>query len=148
MEVQFKEYTSKEKKELLDMMTAFNEIDGYHFDREIGEKNLSGFTDDKTLGRLFIITHQSKVIGYIILTFGFSFEYKGRDAFIDEFFIKEGYRGQGIGKQAMHFIEEEAIKLNVRAIHLEVESHNKNANKLYLNHGFKANNRELLTKKL
>ena len=148
MKIEFKEYSAEDKFDVLEMMTSFNKIDGYEFDRLIGEKNVSEFTSNRSLGRLYLIQHQQKNIGYIILTFGFSFEYKGRDAFIDEFFIKEEYRNKGIGKLAIDFIEAESANLKVNAVHLEVEPHNLNANKLYLKKGYKSNDRTLLTKRI
>ena len=130
------------------MMASFNAIDSYHFDPVIGAQNLTEFTSNESLGRFYLIKYQQLNIGYIALTFGFSFEYKGRDAFIDELYIKKEYRKHGIGKLAMDFIAIEAKKLNVNAIHLEVESHNENAYILYTKKGYQSNNRKLMTKKI
>ncbi|WP_108805587.1 N-acetyltransferase [Aquimarina sp. Aq107] len=148
MNIEYKTYTKRDKSDVLKMMTSFNEIYDYDFDPKIGEKNLIDFTSNEILGRLYLIKYQQSNIGYIVLSFGFSFEYEGRDAFIDEFYIKENYRNQGVGKLTMDFIELESKKLNVNAIHLEVESHNSKANKLYMSKGYKSNNRILLTKKI
>ncbi len=148
MEIEFKTYTVEDKSDILEMMTSFNKIDGYDFDLSIGEKNLSDFTSNEMLGRLYLIRYKENNVGYLVLSFGFSFEYKGRDAFIDEFYIKQEYRNQGIGKLTMDFVESESIKLNINAVHLEVEPHNSNANRLYLNKGYKSNDRTLLTKKI
>ena len=148
MKIDFKLYADEDKTDVLEMMIAFNKIDGYDFNPIIGAKNLLEFSSNDTLGRLYLIRHQQQNIGYIILTFGFSFEYKGRDAFIDEFFIKETLRNKGIGKKAMDFIESESKKLNIKAVHLEVEAHNTIANQLYINKGYKSNERTLLTKKI
>jgi GNAT superfamily N-acetyltransferase len=82
----------------------------------------------------------------LALTFGFSFEYGGRDAFIDEFFIKEGFRGKGIGKLVLKLLEPLALEAGVQTLHLEVEPHNSAGNQLYLNAGFKSNDRILLNK--
>ena len=148
MNIEFKIYTKKDESEVIEMMTSFNKIDGYDFDSEIGKRNLLEFTSNEVLGRLYLIKFDWHNIGYIILTFGFSFEYKGRDAFIDEFYIKQDYRNKGIGKMTMDFIESESKKLDIKAVHLEVEPHNTNANKLYMSKGFESNGRALLTKKL
>ena len=148
MEIEIKKYIAKDKSDVLAMMASFNKIDGYNFDTKIGAKNLEEFSSNVSLGRLYLIKFQGTNIGYIVLSFGFSFEYKGRDAFIDEFFIKPAYRNKGVGSATMDFIESEAKQLNVNAIHLEVEPHNLNAQGLYLNKGYKSNNRILLTKKL
>lgn len=148
MEIEFRLYTHTDQSDVLEMMTSFNKIDGYDFDLTTGAQNLSDFTSNESLGRLYLVKYQENNIGYIVLSFGFSFEYKGRDAFIDEFFIKSAYRNQGIGKLTMDFIESESRRLNINAVHLEVEPHNSNANRLYLNKGYQSNDRKLLTKKI
>ncbi|NER84502.1 MAG: GNAT family N-acetyltransferase [Leptolyngbya sp. SIO1D8] len=133
--------------EILEMMADFNAIDHYPFDKKTGRQNLEQFLTNNHLGRLWTIHVEGSVVGYIALTFGFSFEYKGRDAFIDEFFIKEGFRNRGIGRETMEFIEGQAVELDVKAIHLEVEKHNEKGKRLYINQGYKSNDRMLLSKR-
>lgn len=133
---------------ILEMMKEFYTLDDYPFDAALAKENLIDFIGNVDLGRLFLIVESKSIIGYITLTFGYSFEYGGRDAFIDEFFIKEAYRNQGVGKSTMGFIREASQGLGIKALHLEVENHNEYASKLYLNEGFKANNRTLLTKRI
>ena len=148
MEIKFDLYGNEDKKEVLEMMTSFNRIYGYHFDPDIGAQNLREFTSNESLGRLYLIKDQQSTIGYIVLAFGFSFEYKGRDAIIDEFFIKAEYRNKGIGKITLDFIDSECQKLGINAVHLEVESQNVLASRLYYKKGYKSNNRKLLTRKI
>ena len=114
----------------------------------MGERNLLDFTSDEMLGRLYLNKYYENNIGYIALSFGFNFEYKGRDAFIDEFNIKEELRNQGIGKLSMDFVEVESKKLNINTVHPEIELHNINANRLYVSKGYKSNDRTLLTKRI
>ncbi len=132
---------------ILAMMEAFNAIDHYPFHRERTEKILADFLGTTELGKLWLIRIDGELIGYIVLTFGFSFEYKGKDAFIDEFFIKKGFRNRGIGKKTLEFALSEAKKMNVKALHLEVENHNR-ASRLYKKIGFAPSQRTLLTKRL
>ena len=148
MKIDFRIPEKDDFPEILHMMETFYSIDHYEFDKSVSEKNLKTFLTDIRLGRLWMICLHNQPIGYIVLTFGFSFEYHGRDAFIDELFIKEEYRNKGIGKKAMKFIERESSELGIHAIHLEVENHNEKANHLYLQQGYTGNNRALLTKKL
>jgi ribosomal protein S18 acetylase RimI-like enzyme len=131
---------------VLEMMEDFYSLDDYPFDNEKNEKNLKVFISNPELGRLWLIKFENQIVGYICLTFGFSFEFGGRDAFIDEFFIKAEFRNMGIGQQTMDFIENESKELEVKSIHLEVEKHNKTGNKLYLNKGYVDTGRHLLTK--
>ncbi|MDN5214115.1 GNAT family N-acetyltransferase [Fulvivirgaceae bacterium BMA12] len=130
------------------MMEAFYKIDNYPFDQQVMEKNLSQFLSEDEFGRIWLIEADRQLAGYIILTFGYSFEYGGRDAFIDEFFIVEGYRHQGIGNATLQFVLNEAPNLHIKALHLEVEKHNQAGNSLYRKHAFKTGNRTLMTRKL
>ena len=148
MDVQIEPYQSEDKHDLLRLMESFNALEQYAFDREALEKNLDELTSRRDLGRCFLIKRQRKSIGYVVLTFGYSFEYRGRDAFIDELYLVEDQRNRGIGKMTLNFLEKEAAKLKVNAIHLEVEARNLQARQLYLKLGYASNNRTLLTKRL
>ncbi|MGD1890354.1 MAG: GNAT family N-acetyltransferase [Cyclobacteriaceae bacterium] len=148
MSVIFTTAQRKDISEILEMMADFYAIDNYPFDAVVNQKNLERFLKGDNLGRLYLIREGSNTVGYIVLTFGFSFEYGGRDAFIDEFYLKPAYRAKGIGTKTMEFVEQAALTLDIIALHLEVENHNERANQLYIRRGFTGNNRSLLTKKI
>lgn len=76
------------------------------------------------LWQVWLIQHGSEAIGYIILTFGYSLEGERRDAFIDEFYIKANYRGQGVGITTIKFLESVCPSLGIHAVHLEVKRQN------------------------
>ena len=88
----------------------------------------------------------NELAGYVILTLGFSFEYRGREAFIDELYVEEKFRGRGWGGRAMEFVEERARELGVNAIHLEVDRGNEPALALYRRTGYVDHDRYLMTK--
>lgn len=128
-----------------DLMEAFNHEEGLEYDKSIASVLIQQFTQSSALGRLWLIYQEQRCIGYIVLTFGFSFEYQGRDAFIDEFYILPAYRKRGIGKWALTFVLEQANFMEVKAVHLEVETANLIAQHLYKKLHFKNNQRQLLT---
>jgi len=74
--------------------------------------------------------------GYAVIAFGFSLEFGGRDAFLDELFIVEACRGQGIGSAALSAVCAWARHEGLCALHLEVERDNKAAKALYTRTGF------------
>ncbi len=76
--------------------------------------------------------------GYVALSFGFSIELGGRDAFLDEFFIRESVRGRGMGSQALMTLVPMLRDMGVKALHMEVDHDNPKAMKLYQRAGFKA----------
>lgn len=130
------------------MMQDFYAIDNYPIDIEVSKDLFQEFISDEKLGKAWLIHSDDDLVGYLILTYVFSFEYKGKIAFLDELYIKENFRGKGIGKQTIDFIKEQASNQNVKLIYLEVENHNQNAQKLYLANNFEVHNRKLLKHKL
>ena len=130
------------------MMQEFYAIDNYPMDIEVAKTLFQEFITNEHLGKSWLIYSENEIVGYIILTFIFSFEYGGKIAFVDELFIKETARGKGIGKEAIQFIQREVPKLSLKLLYLEVEPHNENAQKLYLAHDFVIHNRKLMKYKV
>ena len=130
------------------MMQDFYAIDNYPMDVEVAKNLFHEFITHEHLGKSWLIYSENEIVGYIILTFIFSFEYGGKIAFVDELFIKETARGRGIGKEAIQFIQREVPKLSLKLLYLEVEPHNENAQKLYLAHDFELHNRKLMKYKV
>lgn len=130
------------------MMQDFYAIDNYPMDVEVAKTLFQEFISNEHLGKSWLIYSENEIVGYIILTFIFSFEYGGKIAFVDELFIKETARGKGFGKEAIQFIQSEVPKLSLKLLYLEVEPHNENAQKLYLAHDFELHNRKLMKYKV
>ena len=130
------------------MMQNFYAIDNYPMDIEVAKTLFQEFITNEHLGKSWLIYSENEIVGYIILTYIFSFEYGGKIAFLDELFIKETARGKGFGKEAIQFIQREAPKLSLKLLYLEVEPHNENAQKLYLAHDFELHNRKLMKYKV
>ena len=130
------------------MMQDFYAIDNYPMDVEVAKTLFQEFISNEHLGKSWLIYSENEIVGYIILTFIFSFEYGGKIAFVDELFIKETARGKGFGKEAIQFIQSEVSKLSLKLLYLEVEPHNENAQKLYLAHDFELHNRKLMKYKV
>ena len=133
---------------IVSMMQDFYAIDNYPIHVEESKQLFETFIANSNLGKAWLIYKGEEVIGYVILTFIFSFEYKGILAFLDELYIKKEYQGKGFGKQAVQFVQQESSQLNVKMLYLEVEQHNENAQKLYLAHDFEVHNRKILKYKL
>ena len=118
------------------------------FLQNTGPKKINNFVSNENLGKAWLIYDNSEVIGYVILTFIFSFEYQGRIAFIDELYLKDSARGKGIGAKTLEFIKEQIPKLSLKLLYLEVEHHNENAQRLYIANDFVIHNRKLLKYKV
>lgn len=131
---------------LLTFMREYYEFDHLTFDENVAPTALAGMIDNEAYGRIWLIHHADEAVGYLVITLGYSLEYGGRDAFIDEIYIRSTHRGQGIGSAALAFAEAQCRVLGVRALHLEVEHANTNAYGVYRKVGFVDHDRYMLTK--
>ena len=86
--------------------------------------------------------------GYLVLTWGYSLEFHGRDAFIDELYVDPRHRGLGLGRQAVEWAEAACRAHGAGAMHLEVEIDNERAHALYRRIGFAERGLRLMTKRL
>jgi ribosomal protein S18 acetylase RimI-like enzyme len=131
---------------LLEFMREYYAFDGHGFDPPKARAALLGLLRDPSLGRVWLISTGQQVAGYVVLTLGYSLEFLGRDAFLDEFYLRENYRGQGLGRKALELVEEAARSLQVRALHLEAVRRNQAAQHFYRKLGFKDREHYLMTK--
>lgn len=135
----------------IDMIAAmrydFYAIDGHQIDIAETKKLFAEFIENQNLGKAWLILLGNEIIGFVILTFVFSFEYGGKIAFIDELYLSENARGKGIGKQTMAFIDTESRKMDLKLLYLEVDEYNVNAKKLYLSAGFEFHHRLIMKHK-
>ncbi|HZS46763.1 MAG TPA: GNAT family N-acetyltransferase [Blastocatellia bacterium] len=146
MEPEFKPAAHSDIETLIAFMRELYLHDNTFFDEANTRKALDKILTDDSVGRVFVIEIGDEMVGYTVLTFGYSLEFHGRDAFIDELYISEPYRRQGIGKKTISHLESICGSLGIDALHLEVERENTNAQAVYRNIGFKDHNRYLMTK--
>jgi ribosomal protein S18 acetylase RimI-like enzyme len=146
VEIRFVRAEVSDLADLLAMMRAFYAIDAYPFDEGIARSAASRLIGDPALGGIWLIHSAGRLAGYVVLTLGYSLEFHGRDAFVDELFVLPEHRHRGIGTRALRFVEEQCHALGVQALHLEVERHNTAAQQLYRRMGFRDHDRYLLTR--
>ena len=144
--VQLEVAASSAVQEILDLMQQFYPEARYPFDREKARAALEPFLADPALGRTWLFRDGAAAVGYFVLTLGWSLEYGGRDAFVDELFVSPSHRGRGLGRRALEVIDEACRELGVRALHLEAEKDNLPAAGLYRQRGFEDHGRRLMTK--
>ena len=133
---------------LMEFMRQFYAIDQYLLDEQAARTALEKIVADSSLGRVWLISHENEAIGYIVVTFGYSLEYHGRDAFIDELFVTASHRNRGVGTKAIEFVLEMCPELGIHALHLEVERTNAAGQTLYRKFGFEDHDRYLMTRRI
>jgi len=147
-ELTIREATLQDEAEVLRMMRllAEQEPGKIQFDESAARATFLKFLSLPAFGRVWLLCQGNLPVGYIVLTVGFSFEFHGHDAFIDELYIEAAFRRRGYGKKAVTFLEEKARELGVNAIHLEVDQGNDPAFELYRRTGYENHDRFLMTK--
>jgi ribosomal protein S18 acetylase RimI-like enzyme len=147
-EIKLREAAPEDEGELLRMMRALAEQEPgkIEFDAAAARGALRMLFAQPELGRTWLVCDGGSAVGYVVLTLGFSFEFRGRDAFIDELYIAPPYRRRGLGRMAMEFAEKRAKELGVNAVHLEVDDGNDPAMELYRRIGYADHDRYLMTK--
>src|SRR5436853_442943 len=145
MELQFSIANDTDVDTILTFMRQFYAIDQYPFDEQIAFTSVADIVRDASLGRVWLLYNRDKAVGYLVITFGYSLEYHGRDAFIDEIFVTTTYRNQGVGTKAIEFVLEMCPELGIHALHLEVERTNTAGQALYRKFGFENHDRYLMT---
>ncbi|NER78940.1 MAG: GNAT family N-acetyltransferase [Leptolyngbya sp. SIO1D8] len=131
---------------LLQLINEFCELDNHSFDRAKAHKTVSNLIQNKSYGRIWLIVAGDRPVGYAVITLGYSLEYHGCDAFVDEIYLRESYRGQGIGTQTFAFLEAECQQLGLNALHLEVMPDNRKAYEFYRKLGYLDRQSSLLSK--
>lgn len=129
---------------VLAYVRAYHEFEGVVHSAGSAAATIRPLLGQSALGRLWLICLDSQPVGYVAICFGYSIEFGGRDAFVDEIFVAREYRGKGFGKAALTLVKSEAASLGVTALHLEVARSNNQAQRLYRSAGFVSRERFFL----
>jgi ribosomal protein S18 acetylase RimI-like enzyme len=140
--------TSEDLGHLVALMTEFYGESGFSFDPARARIAFAELIADPRLGSAWLIRSGDELAGYFVLTLGYSMEFGGRSAFLDDLFIRSLHRGRGLGQAALAAMRAECEALGVRAVHLEAARDNGAAQELYRRAGFAGRDLQLLTLRL
>lgn len=101
---------------------------------------------DRDLGRVILAFSGVEPAGYVAVTFGYSFEFHGRDALVDELYLREPFRGAGLGSMLLRHAEDACRAEGIAAVHLEVDRSNDRAQRTYRRAGYADHDRYLMTR--
>lgn len=130
------------------LMAAFYEEDGMPFAADAARSAVTRLVADESLGRVWIAEIDGAVVGYVALTLGYSLEFMGRDAFVDDLYVSPAQRGRGVGTRLLKALTEACPAYGVRAVHLEVARAKTHARDLYRGFGFVDHDRLLMTRRI
>lgn len=136
---------ARDIERLLPLIRNFYIFERLPFDDNRHRRLLAVLIEDPTLGRLIVFEQASELLGYMVLGFGFSLEFHGRDCLLDEFYVVPEYRSKGIGRAAVEFAIATCREMGIHAVHLEADYVNVRGHEFYKNLGFKDHERHLMT---
>jgi GNAT superfamily N-acetyltransferase len=130
------------------MMTDFHSKDRIPWHATDAKRAISELLATKAYGIFWLIEVDGPSIGFLVLTLGFSLEFHGRTAFVDEFYMRPEFRRQGFGRKALHQMAEYCARHGIRAVQLEVEHANPRVHRLYKREGFEDRGFYILSKRI
>ena len=142
----FHPLTADDLPRLLALMHELYANQHMNFDPHVAAAAVRALLRDESLGRIFLIHSGGHLAGYFALTFCFSLEFHGRFGLLDELYVRERCRGQGLGRRAEALAATICKDEGLSALRLEVGKDNTAAESLYSRLGFNVEARKLMTK--
>lgn len=145
---------------VLGLMATFYVEERLAFDPQVAGEAVRTLLSKSELGRIFLLKKsevsgssemmavsagRAAVMGHLVLTWGFSLEFRGRYVLLDELYVKSELRGQGWGRSAIEFAATWARERGAASLRLEVNHANRYAKDVYLRRGFGDDRRDLMT---
>ena len=138
----------KDCPEVLTLMREFYPLEGLKLDEALAAQGLKWVLADPERGAIFLMRVSGELVGYCALTAGVSLEFGGPYLLLDELYLRAPFRGSGLGRQTMDFVESFARQTGCRGLRLEVHDFNERAKELYRRRGFVDDRRWIFTKSL
>lgn len=126
--------TPSDLEALIELGGEYCAADGHDFDAAVVREGFAPLLADARHGRVWVAELDGEVDGYAVATWGWSVEIGGREAVLDEVYVRT--RGRGIGAALIEQLEAECRASGVRRIFLETESPNDDARRLYTRLGY------------
>ena len=121
---------------LLPMVATYHAEEGIVSDADHRHAGVAPLLDGSPLGCVYMIGPRRAPVGYIAVTFGWSIEFGGMEGFVDEFFIRPGVRGRGMGTEVLNALIPTLEATGLRALHLEAGTDRPHLLRLYERAGF------------
>jgi ribosomal protein S18 acetylase RimI-like enzyme len=131
-------------RRLAALMPEFYAAEGLSYSPAVAAA-VEALLGDPGLGRAWLIEAGDADVGYLVLTWGYSLEFGGRIGVVDELYVREGYRGAGLGGRALEAASAACRAAGAAAVRLEVDHANEAAARLYQRSGYIRHERHIMT---
>ena len=131
----FRMMERSDKDEVLKMMRVFYSSPAVSTNgsEKIFNNDIDACLSDDPYVEGYVIVDSEMIIGYVMVAKSYSTEFGKRCIWIEDIYIKDDYRGLGIGNATLNFIRN---KYTDALLRLEVEVDNEHALALYKKCGF------------
>ena len=120
--------------------------DGHEFDPGRVHDGLHPLLVDDDRGLVLVAIVDGRLDGYAAITWGWSIEIGGFEVVLDELYVRT--RGRGTGGRLLDTVDTECRARGAKRIVLETERPNHDARRLYLRHGYVADDSIWMSKEL
>jgi len=132
--------------DLLPLIRAYYRFDGIRFRARPIALALARMLKDRRLGCAWIFRDGTRLAGYVLLSFNFDLEFGGFEGLVTDLFVREEYRGRGLGRRALAIVDEYCRSMGITTVELQVVEDNREAQEFYRGVGFKRLNRIVMTR--
>ncbi len=144
MLVSFRPCGPKDHAVLLKLVAEYYRYDKIPFKRESLSKGVDALLRNVSQGKVWLIENHRKPVGYAILTYSFDLEYGGVEGMLTDLYVIKKFRNRGIGSMALYEIEDYCRERGIRQIEVQIQNHNRDAEKFYREAGFQPLKRKVL----
>ena len=135
MNIDIRKMTESDRKAVVDMMRTF-----YHSpavftngSEEIYQNDVTACVGDNPYAQGFVFENEKEIVGYGMIAKSFSTEFGKPCIWIEDLYLKEEYRGKGMGSQFFSYLE---TKYPNTIMRIEVEEENARAIAVYKKNGY------------
>ncbi|MBQ9920693.1 MAG: GNAT family N-acetyltransferase [Clostridia bacterium] len=135
MEITIRPLEEKDRQQILEMMRTFYSSEAVFSNgsEEIFNTDIDNCIGDNPYIEGYVFEDNSNIQGYAMLAKSYSTEFGRSCIWIEDIYVKDEYRGLGIGSRFLNFVEENYPYALLR---LEVEAENERAVNVYKKCGY------------
>ena len=119
---------------LVELGAEYCAADGHAFDEPTVRAGFAGVVSDDTRGIVLVAEVDRAVVGYAVVSWGWSIEIGGLDVVLDEIYVRP--KGLGIGGELFAVAEAACRDVGAKRVFLETEPHNERARRWYASFGY------------
>ena len=137
---------SEDEPDFLALTQAFYRHEAFDFAPESSRRMVRHLLANPQVGAVFLARRaDGRAVGYMVLTHCYSLEFGGPFVLLDEIFVLPEARGAGLGKRLIGAASDFCRERGVGYLRLEVQKKNVRAVDVYRTHGFRTEDRHLMS---